>query len=138
MVMTDAVWVALTLHMSSTLDTSNADSLAGFIGCADLINHAIITRSELVRGLGQLAERGWLDGKGSSVRLSERARGAIDASIAEAGSPMPFAAIKKRLDATPTSNAMPAPKVDAEAFERAHGQHSMLMDSIVVKMNPRQ
>jgi hypothetical protein len=136
--MTDAVWVALTLHMSSTLDTSDQDSLAGFIGCADLINHAIITRSELVRGLGQLAERGWLEGKGSSVRLSDRARGAIDASIAEAGSPTPFQAIKKRLDASPANGAAPAPTVDAEAFERAHGQHSLLMDSIVIKMKTRQ
>jgi hypothetical protein len=51
---------------------------------------------------------------------------------------MPFAVIKKRLDATPTSQAMPAPTVDAEAFERAHGQHSMLMDSIVIKMKTRQ
>jgi hypothetical protein len=136
--MSDAAWVALTLHMSNSLDTSDADSIASFIGCGDLINHAIITHGELTRGLIALAERGWLEVNRSTVRLAKQGRAAVDEAIAEAGSPMAFAPVETRIDGAILQTGSAAPVVSVDAFAVAHGQYTMLMDSLVIKVKTKR
>ena len=68
-------WLMLAVHMAAK---NGSTSLAGVIGSADAIQHAIITKAELDGGVERLKQAGLLELKSASFVLTPHAQAIAD------------------------------------------------------------
>lgn len=126
-------WVALALYMVERIDVADFVALSPLIGAADMVNHSILSVSELCAGLDGLSGCGWLEVEGTVCSLAPEAQRIIAEAMDEAQSPMAWSQLKaKRLHYPPFMESA-APAVDSDVFERGVTEYNHRMGVLLAK-----
>lgn len=130
----DDAWVALALHLVVSVDLDDDESLSSLIGCADVINHAILGYDEVTRSLDKLSARGWLAVEGRVCALTPEAASHVASAMDQAGSPMAWTELKPALAAAPPFVAPHAPHPTPEAFAAGVRRYCERTNGILARM----